>query len=590
MTLAEPSEFDVLPEDFLSTGDVVADRYKIAYPLGAGGFAQVYLATHNEVESLRVAIKVLHPSHATPETLARFRNEAQLLARLRNRHTVRLTDFGVTDENMAFLVMEYVEGTPLDRIIYAKGALGQADTARVGIGVLKSLVEAHTVGIIHRDLKPANIMLVSEMGERHPVPRVLDFGIAKVLGGGSPVEDHIVRDDGSYEPVVYCTPAYAAPELLRGRPEFPTDIYALGLVMVEMLDGTPPYDYPDDEPAASPHLWEEPVPLGRRAQKSVLAPILQKALGKELEDRYESASAMLDDLEKAYDEIRRRKTKSGKTTLDSVSKRPPPPARKPHPSRVSRFVNTAMQGVANANAIRARELAEARADARDGSASASGARPRPDLPSGGGGWAASARNPTQPTRPAPERSASSSGAAAASAIAPPQSISSRFGGAARTDVRADGPPPLAWSGASSHFDPRAAAMPAGNARPTSGGLASVPSETGPSALAAPFLPTTSGSGNRPASSQLSVSLEEELATFSDADVPELPAPRRNDSRVSEIPFFGGRLLSTRVNIVGVVIVMLAIIVPAAITAWSVVRYLQAQEAPPQTVPVEHRQQ
>lgn len=551
MTHQEPEILEPLPEDFLSTGDAIAGRYKIEYPLGSGGFAQVYLATHLEVDSLRVAIKVLHPTHVTDETLRRFRNEAKLLARLRNRHTVRLTDFGVTRDNMAFLVMEYVEGTPLDRIIYAKGALGQADTARVGIGVLKSLVEAHSVGIIHRDLKPANIMLVSEMGEKHPVPRVLDFGIAKVLGGGSPVDDHIVHADGSFEPVVYCTPAYAAPELLRGRPEFPTDLYALGLVMVEMLDGTAPYEYPDEDPAASPHLWEAPVPLGKRAARSRLAPILRRALGKELDERYASAAEMLDDLEQAYDDIRRERA-TDRSTLNlkaqAAPSQPPPPT--PHPSRVSRFVNTAMQGVANANALRDRKRNQAGPNDAERFAADGNARLEEERVRGREALErAQKESDANSTAPLLKRGPRRDGNAP---TAPGQTAPSDTPESARQIP--GGPPPLAWSGAQSSFDPSDANVPAED----------LPWPLTTPALEAPAIPLTERIDD------VSRTLDE---AQSPATKPIERAPRKET--VTSLSVFGQEVKSTRVTLGTVIIVTLAIAVPAVITAWSVMRYVNA---------------
>ncbi|MCB9506596.1 MAG: protein kinase [Myxococcales bacterium] len=348
-------EFQVVPEDFLVPGDIVASRYRVIRSLGSGGFAQVYLASHTEIDSMRVAIKVLHPHRTTPEALDRFRNEAKLLAMLQNRHTVRLIDFGVTETPMAYLVMEYVRGVALDALLRDRGRLAEADVARVAIGVLKSLVEAHSVGVIHRDLKPANIVLVSEPGERFVVPRVLDFGIAKVMGGGSPVEDEIQQEDGSWEPVVYCTPAYAAPELLRGRPDFATDLYALGLVLIELLEGCPPYEYPDPEPSASPHLWDEPVPLGPHVEGSELASVVRRAVAKELEDRYVAAEHMLRDVEEAYERIRK-KTSSASALEVAEDTNPPVPADRRAPSQAARFVATSVVGLAGALEARAARL------------------------------------------------------------------------------------------------------------------------------------------------------------------------------------------------------------------------------------------
>ena len=469
-------EFLVVNHDFLAQGAAVANRYRVVHSLGAGGFAQVYLATHQEVDSLKVAIKVIHPSQNDPETLIRFRNEAKLLAMLRNRHTVKLTDFGVSDDGMAYLVMEYVEGTPLDRIIAARGAMRDADVCRLGIGVLKALVEAHGVGVIHRDLKPANIVLVTEPGEKYVVPRVLDFGIAKVLGGGSPVEDHIVNEDGSYEPVVYCTPAYAAPELLRGRPEFQTDLYALGLVMIEMLEGATPYEYLDPDPAASPHLWPTPVPLGLRTKSSVAIEVIRRSVAKDLSERYESAAAMLADLELAYEELRTRASEpevaKGYFKVDGE-----PPV-KPV-SQTAMFVQTNAVGIANMPGIRA--VAEAkRAESPKGSPAAK--------PVTAESW-------TPPERPPLE---------APALPGPPE----------RGPVFT--PPPVAEN-------------------------------------AAPAIPKPPEQARRP------------------VQTPQLP-PRTESSRVGNVTLFGTEVRSARVSVVGVIIVLLAVLLPALVAVWSFMRY------------------
>lgn len=288
-------------------GELLAGRYQIDRVLGRGGFAEVYLAHHAEVDSLQVAIKVLHANQRTREqVVGRFRREARLLALLRNRHTVRLVDFGFADDGVGYLVMEYVRGAALDRVVKTNGPLRDTDVARVGIGVLKALDEAHSIGVIHRDLKPANIILVNEPGERHAIPRVLDFGIAKVLGVADAFaptvdEPYVLR---SRADVVFCTPLYAAPELLRGRPDFRTDLYALGLVMAEMLDGHPPYPPEECAKLESPHLWKTPIPLGERCASSGLRHVIERACAKRLDERYASAVEMLADLEIAYEAVR----------------------------------------------------------------------------------------------------------------------------------------------------------------------------------------------------------------------------------------------------------------------------------------------
>lgn len=293
----------------IEEGSVLAGRYRIEHLLGRGGFAEVYLARHLEIDSLKVAIKVLHASHSQRELiLDRFKREASLLALLRNRHTVRLVDFGFTEQRIPFLVMEYVEGAPLDRILRTYGSLRETDACRMAIHVLKALAEAHAAGVVHRDLKPANIFLVEEPGEHHPAARVLDFGIAKVMGdpeAARTVKMPAALSNSTGTDLVFCTPLYAAPEQLRGRPDFRTDLYALGLVMAEVLDGAAPYV---DEACGfenSPHLDPSPIPLGPRARESALAGIILRACSKTLSRRYATAVEMLADLEITYGRIKK---------------------------------------------------------------------------------------------------------------------------------------------------------------------------------------------------------------------------------------------------------------------------------------------
>ncbi len=297
------------PSHTTLSGQILADRYRIERLLGRGGFADVYLAHHLEIESLRVAVKVLHGAHLGRNgILERFKREASLLAMLRNRHTVRLIDFGFTATEAPFLVMEYVDGAPLDRVIRASAPLRETDTARLGIHVLKALAEAHALGIVHRDLKPANVLMIREPGERHAVARVLDFGIAKVMGDpqvkvtAAQMERIAHASTGTDQ--VFCTPLYAAPELLLGSPDFRTDLYALGLVMAEMLDGKPPYLDVDCSLDNSPHLLSAPVPIGPVAASSALGPLIRTAVAKRLDERYQTAEEMLDALQDVYSRIR----------------------------------------------------------------------------------------------------------------------------------------------------------------------------------------------------------------------------------------------------------------------------------------------
>ena len=280
-------------------GDLIGGKYIIERRLGEGGFSWVYAAQHVDIESLHVAIKVLKQRQAeNPSVVRRFKREAVATASLRSQHTVRVMDYGDTAEGHPYLVMELVDGVALDRLIRANRRLRPTDVARLTLGILRALIEAHSNGIIHRDLKPANVFVAAEKGVRHPVSKVLDFGIAKIVGGGQfaaqGAADHTVAG------LVFCTPEYASPELLRGMPALASDLYAAGILMIEMLEGRPPWSLDNAVLTSAKHLGNEPVPLGPYCEKSGLAHIIRKAVAKPLGQRFASAVEMADALDEAY--------------------------------------------------------------------------------------------------------------------------------------------------------------------------------------------------------------------------------------------------------------------------------------------------
>ena len=143
----------------LKPGEVLAERYEVLRPLGEGGMGWVYLGMQLELER-KVAIKTLHPEKTqSPSTVARFRREASVAQSLTHPNTVRIYDFGKTDDGMLYLVMEYLEGNSLTEVIRAGGKLPERKVTRLAAQVLKSLIEAHAFGIVHRDIKPSNLMI-----------------------------------------------------------------------------------------------------------------------------------------------------------------------------------------------------------------------------------------------------------------------------------------------------------------------------------------------------------------------------------------------------------------------------------------------
>jgi serine/threonine-protein kinase len=207
-------------------------HYRIVRPLGAGGMGVVYLA-HDDHLDREVALKILPPgSIADQSARRRFRNEAQALSRLNHPHIATIYDFD-TAGDVDFLVMEYVPGTTLDRML-ADRPLSEADAVGYALQITDALAEAHAQNIVHRDLKPANIAITLQRKVK-----ILDFGLAKLLQGTG-ADRPTSRSTAST--TVAGTPAYMAPEQLLGQPvDAATDLYALGVVLFESLTGRLPF-------------------------------------------------------------------------------------------------------------------------------------------------------------------------------------------------------------------------------------------------------------------------------------------------------------------------------------------------------------
>lgn len=285
---------DLVTADLLAPETLVGGKYVVDEVLGTGGFATVYRARHSQIASLRVALKVLHAHHADSEsTRRRFRREAETAAALESRFIVRVLDVGETDAKAPFIAMEFVDGMPLDTLLKQCGRLEPLDVARLTEGVLRALEVAHAGGVVHRDLKPANVFVVEQDGDP-PYARVLDFGIAKVLTEGP---NPMAPGTHTLAGQIVCTPQYAAPELLNGEVTPQVDLYALGHMMAELLDGRAPYDiHTNALLVATEHLRPDPVPLGPYTRSSALVAIVARACDKDPARRYASARDMLNDV------------------------------------------------------------------------------------------------------------------------------------------------------------------------------------------------------------------------------------------------------------------------------------------------------
>ncbi|HBQ19528.1 MAG TPA: hypothetical protein DEF51_53190, partial [Myxococcales bacterium] len=254
-------------------GDVLAERYRVIREIGAGGMGQVVEVEHLELEK-RFALKLIRPDRWDETLEARFRREAKSLARVSSPRVAQVTDFGVEPELGPFYVMELVEGRPLDQVIREDGPLSREHALELAIGIAEALADVHAAGIVHRDVKPGNIGVC----DRGPVAvRLLDFGLATAVDErfGSKITQS-KRVIGSFP--------YMAPEQFQGEAPTPRmDVWALGVVLYEMLCAELPFEAPST--AALIHqILSVDVPM-RHAAPRQCSRLLGKLLAKEPADR-----------------------------------------------------------------------------------------------------------------------------------------------------------------------------------------------------------------------------------------------------------------------------------------------------------------
>ena len=268
----------------------INDRYRILRKIGSGGMGEVYLARDEQLDR-EVAIKVLPPGTLADETARkRFRKEALALSRLNHPNIAIIHDFG-RQNDVDFLVMEYIPGITLSDKI-AAGALTEREIARLGTQLAQGLVAAHEQGVIHRDLKPGNVRVTPD-GRL----KVLDFGLAKALSPGN--SNSTATESSMHSHGAVGTLPYMAPEQLQERDvDARADIYAAGMVLYEMATGRRPFENKSAASLIGDILHSPPPPPGRL--RLTLSPrleeIILKCLEKEPENRYQSANDLQIDL------------------------------------------------------------------------------------------------------------------------------------------------------------------------------------------------------------------------------------------------------------------------------------------------------
>ncbi len=260
--------------------DLLAGRYRLGAELGRGGMARV-VAAHDERLDRRVAVKLLPVDAADRASGSRFVREARSSARFSHPHAVAVYDAGVADDHL-YLVMELVDGPSLADVLATDGALPVARAQRIADEVLQALGAAHGAGVVHRDVKPGNILLTADGSAK-----LADFGIAKRL-------DELSADLTTTGEFIG-TPKYLSPERTAGAPLTPaSDIYAVGVVLFEMLAGHAPFDEPTPLATAIAHR-DAPLPDVRRTRPDVPASVaaaIARAMAKDPARRFGSADDM----------------------------------------------------------------------------------------------------------------------------------------------------------------------------------------------------------------------------------------------------------------------------------------------------------
>jgi serine/threonine protein kinase len=305
-------------------GQLLGGRYRILRKIGEGGMGIVYEAEHVVIEK-RVGLKVLREDFSSrPDVVERFRQEAKSASRIGHEHIIDISDFGETPTGACFFVMELLQGHDLAEELSRKGRLSPRRTVNLALQCARALGAAHAKGIVHRDMKPENIFLVTrDTGE--DFIKIVDFGIAKMSD---------IETDG--EPgrkltktgMIFGTPEYMSPEQASGKKlDHRVDIYALGVIMYELLTGRVPFMADTFMGVLTQHVFEAPPPLRSMYPQLAVPPelelIVYKALAKDPDERFQSMEEMAAALAQVL-----------ALAPDAPLSAPPPPGTVTHPGQL----------------------------------------------------------------------------------------------------------------------------------------------------------------------------------------------------------------------------------------------------------------
>ncbi len=271
-------------------GTLVAERYQVEALLGEGAMGAVYRAKHIHMQK-DVALKVLHQTMSTnQEVVKRFEREAVAAGKVQHPNVASASDFGRLSDGAFYLVLEYVAGQSLGGLIEEAGVMSPERASRIGLQIASALSAAHSEGIVHRDLKPENVMLPD--GEHEgDIVKVLDFGMAKMAQS-----DETKATKLTMHGAVYGTPAYMAPEQAAGNEvDHRADLYALGLMLYEMVSGRLPFSADQVMALLVKQMTEQPPPLPTTVPRQ-LSKLIMKLLEKEPGKRHQTADEVVTEL------------------------------------------------------------------------------------------------------------------------------------------------------------------------------------------------------------------------------------------------------------------------------------------------------
>ncbi len=268
----------------VTEGEVLAGKYRVDRVLGEGGMGVVVAATDTQLER-RVAIKFLLPEYAQhPEASKRFLREARSAVKIHSEHVARVIDVGTMESGAPYMVMEYLEGKDLAAVLEERKRLPVEEAVGYLLEACEAIAEAHSVGIVHRDLKPANVF-VALRPDGSSIVKVLDFGISKAMMTSSSIDHSLTRTSS-----LMGSPLYMSPEQMRSAKNVDprTDIWALGVILYELLSGGPPFDAESIPELSAKVLLEEPPTLRslRGDVPETLDAVVKRTLAKTPDGRY----------------------------------------------------------------------------------------------------------------------------------------------------------------------------------------------------------------------------------------------------------------------------------------------------------------